>query len=195
MTVSAPSPAIGLLKQVGPTASGPWSSFLAVATGGNVFYRFTVENTGDVPLSLTSPVVTDIVSAVNTLAAGCTWRDHLGAVVTLPATLPVAGATDAHIITCVVGPLTAIAGSIPNTATATGSYSGTPYTDSSTASYATTGLTLVKTAAETTFTAAGNVLDYSYQVTNSGFAPLAGPVVIDDDKATDESRPEVEHRR
>ena len=38
----------------------------------------------------------------------------------LPAVLPVAGATDAHIITCVTGSLSAVAGENINTATATG---------------------------------------------------------------------------
>lgn len=67
LTATSPHPAIGLLKQVGPTATGAWSSFLAVAEGGDVHYRFTVENRGDVPLDLTSPVVTDIVSALDSL--------------------------------------------------------------------------------------------------------------------------------
>lgn len=57
--------------------------------------------------------------------------------------------------------------------------------------YATTGLNIVKSVQELSFTQANNVLHYSYLVTNSGFAPLQGPVTIDDDKATDESCPAV----
>src|SRR5205814_10190314 len=68
------------------------------------------------------------------------------------------------------------------TASATGD--GTTVTDSSTASYATTGLSIVKSVAPSTFMAAGDVLNYSYLVTNSGFAPLQGPVTVSDTKAT-----------
>jgi len=176
LEVEDPVPGLAFLKQVGPTASGPWSSFLAVATGGDVFYLLTLENVGDVPLSPVS--VTD--PDVNT--AGCSW----------PASLPVASpSNDDHIATCVVGPVTALSGSHTNTATGHGTFGGTDYTDSDSATYATTELTLVKTAAEATFTAAGNVLNYSYLVTNSGFAPLAGPVTVNDDRASDESCPDV----
>ena len=50
LAVVPPSPSISLLKQVSLSPSGPWSSFLAVTTGP-VYYRFTIENTGDVPLN------------------------------------------------------------------------------------------------------------------------------------------------
>ena len=177
LTANPPNPAIGMLKQVGATGSGPWQSFLPVATAGDVYYRFTIENIGDVPLS---PVG---VSDPDVDTSGCSW----------PATLPVASPlNDDHIATCGVGPITAVSGSHPNTATASGTYSSTVYTDTSTATYATTALTLVKTAAQTTFLAAGNTLDYSYLVTNSGFAPLAGPVTIADDQSTDEACPAVD---
>jgi uncharacterized repeat protein (TIGR01451 family) len=175
LTATAPNPKIALLKQVGPTASGPWSSFLAVAVGGNVFYRFTIENVGDVPLTavgLNDPLV-------NT--ASCSW----------PSPLPVASPTQDPTATCVVGPVTAAAGSHPNTATASATFGGTPLTASSTATYATTALTIAKSATETSYSAAGDVLHYSFLVTNSGFAPLLGPVVVADDKATDESCPAV----
>jgi hypothetical protein len=72
----------------------------------------------------------------------------------------------------------------PNTATATGTYSATPYMDTSTATYGTTGLTLDKTVTETSFNLSGDTLNYSYLVTNSGYAPLLGPVTVTDDKAT-----------
>jgi len=174
LTVTPANPAIALLKQVGPTAAGPWSSFLAVPAGGNVFYRFTVENIGNVPLN--SVGVTD--PQIST--ASCTW----------PAPLPVASPTADPTATCVVGPVAAIAGTHPNTATASGT-NGTTVTDTSTATYATTGLTLVKSVTESSFAAAGDVLHYSFLVTNTGAAPLAGPIVVADDKSTDESCPAV----
>ncbi|HEX2642792.1 MAG TPA: hypothetical protein VHU81_07350, partial [Thermoanaerobaculia bacterium] len=175
LTVTPATPAIALLKQVGPTAAGPWSSFLAVPVSGNVFYRFTVENIGNVPL--TSVGVTD--PQVST--ASCTW----------PSPLPVASAINDPTATCVVGPITALSGTHPNTATASGTNGGTTVTDVSTATYSTTGLTIVKSVTETSFLMAGDVLHYSFLVTNSGFAPLAGPVTVSDNKATDESCPAV----
>ncbi len=52
-------------------------------------------------------------------------------------------------------------------------------------------LTLVKTTDPLTYSAVGEVIDYSYLVTNSGNVSLAGPVTVADDKATDESCPDV----
>jgi uncharacterized repeat protein (TIGR01451 family) len=167
LTATPANPAIALLKQVGPTASGPWSSYLAVATGGNVFYRFTAENIGNVPLN--SVGVSD--PQVNT--ASCTW----------PSPLPVASPTDDPTATCVVGPVAAVSGTHSNTATASGT-NGTTVTDTSTATYATTSLTMAKSVTETSYTFPGDQLHYSYLVTNSGFAPLAGPVSVSDNKAT-----------
>jgi uncharacterized repeat protein (TIGR01451 family) len=174
LNVNPALPAIALLKQVSASALGPWSSFLAVPVGGNVFYRFTVENIGNVPLNsvgVTDPLVS---------TASCTW----------PSPLPVASPTSDPTATCVVGPVVAVAGTNPNTATASGT-NGTTVSDTSTATYATTGLTIAKSVAETSFSAAGDVLHYSFLVTNSGFAPLAGPVTVSDDKASDESCPPV----
>jgi uncharacterized repeat protein (TIGR01451 family) len=175
LTVNAATPAIALLKQVGPTAAGPWSSFLAVPAGGNVFYRFTVENLGNVPLSSVG------VSDPQVSTASCTW----------PSPLPVASATDDPTATCIVGPVTAVSGTNPNTATASGT-NGTTVMDVSTATYSTTGLTIAKSVTEASFLTAGEVLNYSFLVTNSGFAALAGPVTVSDDKATDESCPAVD---
>ena len=110
--------------------------------------------------------------------------------------MPVAVAgNDNHIDTCVVGPITAVAGSNTNTASVSGTYT-TPdpdvvVTDTSSATYATTGLNSDKSAAETSFTAVGNVLNYSYLVTNSGAAPHLGPVTITDNKATTVTCPAV----
>jgi len=172
LDVTPAHPSISLLKQVGTSASGPWNTFLATS-GGSVFYRFTVENTGDVPLSPVS--ITDNtldVSACNASFSGLT--------------LPVAvAANDNHIVTCVVGPIAVVSGSHTNTAHASGTFSGTSYDSAnSSATYATTGLTLAKSAAQASFTTVGDTLNYSYLVTNSGFAPLAGPVTVADNKTT-----------
>ncbi|MEA2237248.1 MAG: hypothetical protein QOC81_1972 [Thermoanaerobaculia bacterium] len=174
LVVNPPHPSIGLLKQVATTAGGPWQSFVAVPSG-SVFYRFTVENTGDVPLTLGPATITDNTLNVSTCNAGFN-----GSI------LPVAvAANDNHIVSCVVGPVPVTNGSHTNTAHATGTFSGNPVdSPNSSATYATTGLTLVKSAAETSFNNAGDALHYSYLVTNSGAAPLAGPVTVADNKTT-----------
>ena len=158
------------MKQISTSATGPWTSYVTVNPGSNVYYQFTIENTGDVPFSPIS-VTDDLLST-----AGCAW----------PASLPVAvSGNDNHIATCVVGPVSAASGLHTNTAEASGTYTGTTYTSTpSSATYATPGLTLAKSVTETSFTTAGNVLHYSFAVTNSGFATLLGPVTVSDDKAT-----------
>ncbi|HMC69416.1 MAG TPA: DUF11 domain-containing protein, partial [Mycobacteriales bacterium] len=94
-------------------------------------------------------------------------------------------ANDNHIVTCVVGPVSITSGSHTNVAHATGTYLGTPHdSPNDSATYATTGLTLDKTSVETTYLAAGNLIHYNYLVTNSGFAPLQGPVTVADNKAS-----------
>jgi len=172
LTANPPNPSISLLKQISLNAGGPWTNFLALSSGP-VFYRFTVENTGDVPLSPIS--LTDNTIDVSTCNASF-------ASVTLPVAV---AANDNHIITCVAGPVAITPGSHTNTAHATGTFSGVPHDSAnSSATFATTGLTLDKTSVQSTFLAAGNVINYNYLVTNSGFAPLQGPVTVADNKAT-----------
>ena len=174
LTVNSPSPAISILKQVSTSATGPWTSFVAVSTGANVYYQFTIENVGDVPL--TSISISDPnLPAAAIATCNSTWTD--------PLPVAVAGNNN-HIDTCVVGPITATSGSHTNTATASGTYSGSTKTDTSSATYATTGLTLAKSAAQTSFTTAGDQLNYSYLITNSGSAPLLGPITVTDNKVT-----------
>jgi uncharacterized repeat protein (TIGR01451 family) len=173
LVVNPPSPSIHLLKQVASSNGGPWLPFLATPVGGPVFYRFTVENTGDVPLL--SPAITDNAVDVSSCNAG--WSG-----MTLPVAVP---ANDNHIVTCILGPVTATSGSHTNTASVSATFNGNPVTSpNSSATYATTGLTLAKSVTETSYTLPGDQLHYSYLVTNSGFAPLAGPVTVSDDKAT-----------
>jgi uncharacterized repeat protein (TIGR01451 family) len=171
LTIGPPYPTISIGKQISLSASGPWVTFLPL-NAGPVFYRFTVENTGDVPLNPIS--ITDDTLNVSSCNAGF-------ASVTLPVAV---AANDNHIVTCVVGPVSTTAGSHTNTAHATGTFAGTPHDSANdTATYATTGLTLDKTSVESTYLAAGNLIHYNYLVTNSGFAPLQGPVTVADNKA------------
>jgi len=168
-------PGVSILKRVSTGLGGPWTTFVGVAAGADVYYQFTVENTGDVPL--TSVNVTDpALAGLGVDLSSCAW-----------ASMPLY-----DVRTCGVGPVTALAGAHSNTATAHGTYSATVYNSApSTASYATTGLTLAKSVTESYFSSAGDVLHYSYLVTNSGSAPLAGPLTVGDDRSSDESCPAV----
>ncbi|MCH8875205.1 MAG: DUF11 domain-containing protein [Chloroflexi bacterium] len=175
LTVNPVNPGISILKQVGTSATGPWTTFVAVTAGTNIYYQMTVENIGDV--ALTSANVTDpTLTGLGVDLSGCAWSD-----------LPLF-----DVQTCVVGPVTALVGSHANTATSHGTYiSADNDSTPSTATYATTGLTLAKSVAESFYSVAGDTLNYSYLVTNSGSAPLAGPVVVSDDLSTDESCPDL----
>ncbi|MBI5675510.1 MAG: DUF11 domain-containing protein, partial [Nitrospirae bacterium] len=181
LIVILPYPTIAILKQVSTSATGPWSSFLAVSSGSDVYYKFTIENIGDVPLNPVS-VSDPTLASTSVDPATCSW--------TVP--LPVASPTQDPTETCVKGPVTAASGSHPNTATSHGTYGGTIYdSDPSTGTYATTGLTIAKSATEAFFTTAGDILHYSYLVTNSGYADLIGPVTVADNKSSDETCPAV----
>jgi LPXTG-site transpeptidase (sortase) family protein len=145
---------------------------------------------GDVALS--SVDVTDPATYLN--MGSCSWVDGDGGALTAPFVLSVASAgNNQHIAECILGSIStnATPGSYPNTATASGSFSGTTVTDTSTATYANPALTLLKSANPGYFTAVGNIISYGFQITNSGFVPLLGPLTVSDDRAIDESCPAV----
>ncbi|MCC6616139.1 MAG: DUF11 domain-containing protein [Anaerolineae bacterium] len=182
LVTEAGTPGITLLKQVGTTntLAGPWFNYVSVAPGTPIYYLLTVENTGDVPLTAVN-VADATLSGAGVSLAGCTT-----------ALLPVADANDDdHIFQCIVGPLTAAAGTQANVATATGTPPTGPNVtdDSNTATYATAALTMVKAATPTTFTTAGTLINYTFTVTNTGSSTLDGPVTIDDDVTTNEACP------
>jgi LPXTG-site transpeptidase (sortase) family protein len=187
LVVQPVHPGVTLLKQVSTNPGGPWTAFVGLPLGGQVYYQFTVENTGDVPMYAVT--LTDPDSAISPLIAGCSWSNPVN-----PLPAPAAG-NENHISTCIVGPVTVSApGAHTNTATARGEYpqsSGTYYADTSAASYATTGLTIEKSAAESRYSSIGDILHYSYTVTNSGAAPLAGPVTVSDDRSANETCPDT----
>jgi uncharacterized repeat protein (TIGR01451 family) len=176
LTVRQPNPGLAFQKQIATSASGPWRDFVAVTVGQDVYYRFVVENTGDI--TLTNVVVTDTV--LGDLST-CSWKDGNGVSLTMPFTLPIAGADEGHIAYGICGPVTATEGWHTNTATADSAETA-PVTD--TATYATAGLTLEKRAEPDYFVNAGEVLTYTYVVTNTGYAPLRGPVVVTDTRTT-----------
>ncbi len=183
LLVKTATPAISLLKQVSISASGPWFSYLAVPLNTPLFYQFTVENTGDVALvrPATPGFVTDSSVPgpnVNTTSCFAGWSNPL------PVAAP---GNNNHINACVVGPINAVASGVVNTGTAS-SPTG-PSTATSVARYGITGLTLVKSAGVSVYGYAGQVISYSFLVTNSGNAILSGPVLINDNLTTNESCP------
>jgi LPXTG-site transpeptidase (sortase) family protein len=84
--------------------------------------------------------------------------------------------SDANTTTGITGQYTLISGETNNSVDA-GLYLQSP------------ALTLVKTATPTTYSAVGDVISYSFFVTNSGNITLSGSFTVTDDKATDEACP------
>jgi LPXTG-site transpeptidase (sortase) family protein len=169
-------PRLTIIKQVSTSSSGPWYSYIGVAADTPVYYRFVVENTGDVPL--TSVHVTDpTLASYSADLSGCTW--------------PSMAVTDLN--ECVVGPVPYHSGPQTNTATAVGTYSSTNDVTSlpDTAAYATEGITLTKSVEEAYYAAENDVLHYNFLVTNSGSGALFGPVSIDDPMFTTVTCPEL----
>ena len=159
------TPGFSLLKQIGTSASGPWSSAINVAAGDNVFYKFSLVNTGNV--ALTSINVTDALVST----ASCTFTDPL----------PVSGAT-----TCIAGPVVAsgaASSTITNTATGHGTNSGTVHdTAPSSASYtigaSISDLAITKDDGTASVSAGGSTV-YTIVATNNGPSAVTGATVTD----------------
>jgi len=113
LEVRSVAASLALSKEVSSSPTGPWSPARIITAGTSVYYRFVVENTGDAPL--TGIAVDD--PTVNTSSCAGQLRDPLP-----PASVD--DDNELHITICIVGPVTAQAGSVPNTATAEGTYGG-----------------------------------------------------------------------
>jgi LPXTG-site transpeptidase (sortase) family protein len=163
ITVMARTAALEVNKQISLSASGPWTKYVAVTPGQTVYYRFTVDNTGDLPISdvKVKNLSDDSVECTiaGPIAVGSSATCTASATATSPLrTNTVYATSDADTVT-----------SKPQTSSAT---------------YATSAISLLKSATQPNFTVAGQVLNYSYLVTNTGEASLYGPVTVADDKTT-----------
>ena len=180
LVVSAPQPAISLLKNVGTSSNGPWFKFVTVAPGTNVYYQFIVENVGNVALSPFG-VSDPTLAGTGADPATCAWSTT---------TLPVATATNDPTATCVVGPIVSLAGDHPNTATAHGTYGA--ITDNSTPSVAdyigaTPGFSLLKQVGPSAtgpwssalVVASGGSVFYKFTIINTGAFALEAVSVTD----------------
>ena len=139
------------------------------AVGDTLDYTYLVENIGNV--EITSLVVTDdMISSV-----------------TCPATTIAAGATVTCTATYTVDQDDLDVGFVTNLASVDGAPAGgtlAPAMDDATVNGTqTAGLTIDKSALDTSFTALGDTVNYEYLVTNSGNTTITNSITVSDDKA------------
>jgi hypothetical protein len=146
------------------TSSGPYD-----AVGDTITYNITVQNTGNT--TLTGVTVTDPGAVLGTCSPVIPATLAPGASVVCPASHAV---TQADLD----------AGSYTNTAVGDSDQTGTDSDDETVTITRNPALTLVKSITSgSPFDRVGDVIKYSYLVTNSGNVSLSGPVTVADDKA------------
>jgi hypothetical protein len=128
--VKALTPKISLLKQVGDSATGPWyNSDVILATSTTIYYKFTVNNIGDVDftsLSISDSLYGTVCSALSN------WKKVSDDSVITSLPVPTSSTVDPAAY-CIVGPYTGTVDKVVNTATVTGgtdSYGTATATDS-----------------------------------------------------------------
>jgi gliding motility-associated-like protein/uncharacterized repeat protein (TIGR01451 family) len=140
------------------------ASPLTYSTPGDVItYTITVTNTGNV--TLVDVLVTDPLTGLST---------------TIASLAP--GASEVYMETYTITQADIDAGEVPNTATAATVYEGTPVEDSDQAVVSADkdpSLTIVKTASQPTYSAAGETITYTLLVTNTGNVTLYDILVED----------------
>ena len=156
--------ALTLVKSVAPTTVD--------AAGVSVTYSFAVTNTGNV--TLTSVGINESRFSGTARVPG----------ISCPTTPLAPGATLTCTATYTVSQRDVDAGSVTNTATATATdLSGDPVSSGPSSATVTAtrtaALTLVKSASPTTVTRVGQLVHYSYLVTNAGNVTLAAPAIAE----------------
>jgi len=169
-TATVPTPAdpgISVVKTADPGA--------VTAAGQTVTYRFTVTNTGNVTLSGVAVDDSDFTGTGTLSAIDC------------PETSLFAGQAETCTATYQVTQADMDAGTISNSATAHGTPPGSTAPTDSIPSISTVtatqrpALDIVKTASTSTVTTAGQVVTYTFRVTNTGNVTITGPTITDSD--------------
>ena len=155
---------LGLTKSASPTTYSE--------VGAVVSYSYVVKNTGNVTLAGPFTVNDDKVGAVSCPAGSL--APNTTVTCTASYTITQADLDD---------------GSITNHATATDGTLISNEAQATVTAVQTRALAIDKSAQETTYAAVGDVIHYSYLVTNAGNVTLHDPITVSDDKATDESCP------
>jgi uncharacterized repeat protein (TIGR01451 family) len=137
------------------------------AVGQVITYTYTIANAGNVTLAGPFSISDDKQGTISPCGSG-----------------PLAPAastscTSTHTIT----QADLDAGSIKNTATASGNGVTSPEASATVTAVRTVALTLDKSASPLTYDAVGDVISYSYLLTNTGSVTLTGPFTVSDDRA------------
>ncbi len=160
---------LALTKTASPTSYN--------APGIAITYTYVVRNTGNVtvPASATISVTDDKIASVSCPA------------------IPVGGLAPNATLTCTATHTTTQAnvdaGSITNVASATDGTATSPTATATVTAVQTPALTIAKSTTATTFSTVGQVIPYSFRVTNSGNTTVTAPITVSDNKVASVSCP------
>ena len=148
------------------TKTAQSSDFAAV--GDTLSYNYLISNTGNVTLTAPVTVSDDRIDPVTCPA--------------LPAGGLLPGATLLCTATDIVTQADIDAGQVTNIATASSGGTASDPDSATVTGTQTPALSVVKTAQSSEFAAAGDIVTYTYDVTNAGNVSLTAPITVADDK-------------
>ena len=151
------------IPKISLTKSASSTSYNAV--GQVITYTYKITNTGNV-----------------TLAGPFSVSDNKQPAVSCPTGSLVPGASITCTSTRTINQADIDAGSITNTATASGNGVTSNQASATVTAVQTKALTLAKSASPTTYSKVGQTITYTYTVTNSGNTTLSGPFSVTDNK-------------